>query len=166
MKTICLLIALLALTGCEALTGSGFDHTVSGPYNMTIVESSTATNGFTCTLTETLSGTLQISYTESGAGLQGEYRTDNHKRTFVSATQGCTDSSADGHWEGAINGTSSNITFSNTQPESPFEWKMEFAGSLSGGVITGTLKMSMSGGTTGANGFTKIGSTSTLVTLK
>lgn len=162
-NTLWLLVGVLSLAGCEGLTGSKWDHSVIGHYSLSFTELSSS-SASSCTLNFTLTGEIEIGYTEAGSGLNGEVSIRDHKKTFVSSTSGCTDAAVSGlSWKGALNGTASNLTFSSTTPLETLNWKADFKGVLNGGTITGTLTFIESGV---LNGFTKSGTATTNVTLQ
>lgn len=161
--TLWLPLAVCALAGCESLFGPKWDHTVTTQYSMPLVETSIGNNS-SCTFNYTVTGHLEIDYTETATGLRGEVAINDHKHTYVSATpSGCSSATGGINWNGALNGTASNLTFTHTAPIGHWRWKFDFAGALSDGVITGTLTVTTSGE---SQGFTTSGSASTNVTLR
>jgi hypothetical protein len=134
-------------------TGGTQNLTVSGPFTLVTPISWTYVGGIgTCSFTETTAGTLRMNLqVQASGGVTG-----THDFTATSTSSGLTCSFQGGTFppgsgssspttlNGPVAGTTSNVTLTQTHTVSDatfnYTWEMTFSGTLSNGVVTGTLR--------------------------
>lgn len=152
-----LMVALAACVGCGAITIDGAGPTTytgpfSGPFVRTTVSQGNMGGGvITCFNTYTFSGTMSMMLRQSGSALTGS--------TSITGTQAETGKSGDPtcplygsnslEWSPPVSASTSALTFSDQRVSTNGNYsvtsKVTFVGTLSGGVVTGTLTLSRTG---------------------
>ena len=152
--------------------------TYTGPFSAEVVESTVTTSllgggTFPCTNTFTMSGTLTMIVDQAGAAVTGSARlVGTQKETAHSSGSNCTyKGDLPILWAPTLSGTSSDLRFADQYVSTNGTYavtnKTSFAGTLSGGVVTGVLGFSVSGtGTIGTGSIVQSYSSTMTVTMR
>jgi hypothetical protein len=178
---LCLLVVGSLLCGaCAAGTtdASAKTKTYTGPFSAQVVESTVTTSlqgggTFPCTNTYTMSGVLSMKIDQAGSAIAGSAQiVGTQKETAHSSASSCI---AKGDlsilWAPALSGTTSDLRFADQYVSNNGNYavtnRTSFAGTLSGGVVTGVLGFSVSGtGTIGTGSIVQNYSSTMSVTLQ
>jgi hypothetical protein len=180
MRTSLLFAGSLLCGACSAGTTdvSASAKTYVGPFSAEVVESTVTTSltgggTFPCTNTYTMSGTMTMTVDEAGGAVRGSARLVGiQKETAHSNGSSCTNKGdLPISWSPTLTGTSSDLRFADqyvaTNGAYAVTNKTSFAGTLSGGVVTGLLGFSVSGtGTIGTSSIVQSYSSTMSVTMR
>jgi len=178
MRT-CLLLAASLLCGCAGATDVNSGRkTYTGPYSATFVESTVSTSlqgggTFPCTNTYTMTGILTMTIGPNDRSTVGTAQIDGvQTETAHSSGDSC---KAKGNlstvWSPTLTGTTTDLHFAEQNVATNGTYvvtsKATFAGTLSGGVVTGVLGFSVLGtGTIGTTSGVQSYSTTMNVVLQ
>jgi hypothetical protein len=158
MRACLLVVASLICGACAAATtdASPTARTYTGPYSAEVMESTVSTSltgggTFPCTNTYTMSGTLTMTIDQVAGAMVGSAQiVGTQTETAHSSAESC---KAKGDlptgWSPKLTGTTTNLRFDDqnlaTNGGYAVTSKTSFAGTLSGGVVTGVLGFSVAG---------------------
>ena len=177
MRACLLVVASLMCVACSATsTGEPSATTYTGPFSAQIVESTVTTSllgggTFPCTNTYTFSGTLSVQIDKAGAATGSAHIIGTQKETAKSSGASCQlKGDLPISWAPTLSGTASDIHFADHYVSTNGAYAVtnttSFAGTLSGGVVTGSLSFTVAGsGTIGTSSIVQNWSSTMSVTL-
>jgi len=180
MRACLLVVASLMCGACAAATTdvSATAKTYTGPYSAEVTESTVSTSlmgggTFPCTNTYRMSGTVTMTIDQAAGAMVGSAQiVGTQTETAHSNGDSCT---AKGDlptsWSPKLSGTTTDLRFDGqniaTNGAYAVTSKTSFAGTLSGGVVTGVLGFSVAGsGTIGSTSIVQNYSSSMSVILR